>query len=76
MSFSAVLRAKFNDHRLCRKIALEGYRYTAKEALEDGILDYVVKGRTADILAKAEEIAGRVSSHARMGAWGLIKVSF
>jgi Delta3-Delta2-enoyl-CoA isomerase len=76
LSFTAILRAKFGDHRLYRKIALEGHRYTAEEALQDGILDYIVKGKTADILAKAEEVADRFSGNATMGAWGLIKVLY
>jgi len=75
LSFTAILRAKIGDHRLYRKVALEGHRYTAEEALQDGILDYVVKGKTADILAKAEEVADRFSGNASMAAWGLIKVS-
>ena len=74
LSFTAILRAKFGDHRLHRKIALEGHRYTAEEALQDGILDCIVKGKTVDILAKAEEVADRFSGNAKMGAWGLIKV--
>ena len=74
MSFTAILRAKFGDHRTYRKIVLEGHRYTAEEALQDGILDYIVKGKTVDILAKAEEVADRFSGNATMGAWGLIKV--
>lgn len=76
MSFTAILTAKIGDHRLHRKIALEGHRYTATEALQDGILDYVVKGQTADILAKAEEVADKVSGNAANGVWGLIKVCF
>lgn len=75
LSFTAILRAKFGDHRLYRKIALEGHRYTAQEALQDGILDHIVKGKTVDILAKAEEVADHFSGNATMGAWGLIKVS-
>jgi hypothetical protein len=43
--------------------------------LQDGILDYIVKGKTNDILAKAEEVADRFSGNATMGVWGLIKVS-
>lgn len=57
-----------------RKIALEGHRFSAAEALQDGILDYIVKGKTTDILAKAEEIADKFSGNATMGVWGLIKV--
>jgi enoyl-CoA hydratase/carnithine racemase len=68
------LKAKIGDHRLYRKIALEGHRYTPPEALQDGILDYIVKGKTADILAKAEEIADKFGGNAVTGVWGLIKV--
>ena len=68
------MKAKIGDHRLHRKIALEGHRYSAPEALQDGILDYVVKGKTVDILAKAEELADKFGVNAAMGVWGLIKV--
>jgi enoyl-CoA hydratase/carnithine racemase len=69
------LKAKIGDHRLHRKIALEGHRYSAPEALQDGILDHIVKGKTVDILAKAEEIADKFGVNAAMGVWGLIKVN-
>ncbi|PPQ63845.1 hypothetical protein CVT24_009058 [Panaeolus cyanescens] len=72
-SFTAILAGKFGDHRLHRKIALEGHRFTAPEALADGILDHIVNGKTADILAKAEEVADSVSGNAALGVWGLIK---
>ncbi|EAU85527.1 hypothetical protein CC1G_06428 [Coprinopsis cinerea okayama7 len=72
-SFASLLRAKFGDHRLVRKIALEGHRFTPPEALADGLLDHIVNGKTADVLAKAEEVAERVSMNASAGAWGLIK---
>jgi len=72
-SFIAILKAKLGDHRLHRKIALEGHRYTPPEALQDGILDYIVKGNTVDILAKAEEIADKFGGNAVTGVWGLIK---
>ena len=62
------------DHRLQRKIALEGHKFTPKEAHEEGLLDYLVPGNTADIMAKAEELADRVSGNAQEGVWGLIKV--
>ncbi|KAF8969252.1 ClpP/crotonase-like domain-containing protein [Flammula alnicola] len=74
-SFAALLSAKIGDHRLHRKIALEGHRFTPAEALQDGILDYIVKGKTADVLAKAEEIADKFSGNASMGVWGLIKAN-
>ena len=73
-SFVAIYRAKIGDLRLHRKILLEGHRFTPPEALQDGILDYVVKGKTAEVLAKAEEVADRVSVLAAAGVWGLIKV--
>ncbi|KAG5636065.1 putative secondary metabolism biosynthetic enzyme [Sphagnurus paluster] len=72
-SFAAIVRAKVGDHRLQRKIALEGHRFTAKEAYEDGLLDAIVQGQTAEILIKAEEIADKFSVNAQGGVWGLIK---
>lgn len=73
-SFAALLRGKFGDHRLQRKIALEGHRFTPQEALQDGILDAIVDGKTPEIIATAEKIADRVSVNAATGVWGLIKV--
>ncbi|TFK40257.1 ClpP/crotonase-like domain-containing protein [Crucibulum laeve] len=73
LSFAALLRAKFGDHRVQRRIALEGHRYTPAEALADGILDHLVTGTTADVLAKAEEVANSFCDNARAGVWGLIK---
>jgi enoyl-CoA hydratase/carnithine racemase len=40
-----------------RKIALEGHRFTPKEALDAGIVDLLAPGNTAAVLAKAEELA-------------------
>lgn len=74
LSFSAVFRAKFGDHTLLRKIALEGHRFTPPEALKAGIVDHIVTGDTDAVLAKAEEVAAKVGSNAKEGAWGLIKV--
>lgn len=73
-SFIAIYRAKIGDHKLHRKILLEGHRFTPAEALQDGILDYVVKGKTTEVLAKAEEVADQVSVLASQGVWGLLKV--
>ncbi|PPQ83447.1 hypothetical protein CVT25_007038 [Psilocybe cyanescens] len=75
LSFTAILTAKIGDHRLHRKIALEGHRFTATEALQEGILDYIVKGKTTDILAKAEDIADKISANAATGVWGLLKLN-
>jgi len=38
-------------------------------------LDYVVKGNTAEVFAKAEEVADRVGPLAAAGVWGLIKLN-
>jgi Delta3-Delta2-enoyl-CoA isomerase len=74
LSFAAVFRAKIGDGNLIRKIALEGYRFTPKEALEHGIVDHIVKGNTEAVLAKAEAVAGLASKSAKEGVWGIIKV--
>ncbi|RDB26425.1 Enoyl-CoA delta isomerase 3 [Hypsizygus marmoreus] len=73
LSFAAILRAKVGDQRLQRKIALEGHKFTAKEAYEDGLLDHLVAGKTVDVLAKAEEVAEKFGTNAQTGVWGLIK---
>jgi len=73
LSFAAILRAKVGDHRLQRKIALEGYRFTPPEALADGLLDWIVTGGTSAVLAKAEEVADSTCSNAQRGVWGIIK---
>jgi len=74
LSFAAILRAKVGDHRLQRKIALEGYKFTPQEAYKDGLLDHLVAGNTGDVLAKAGEVAEKVCSNAQAGVWGLIKM--
>lgn len=61
---------------MVRKIALEGHKFTPQEALQDGVLDHIVKGKTAEVLSKAEEVAARVSVNAALGVWGLIKVCY
>ncbi|KAF5327535.1 hypothetical protein D9619_004364 [Psilocybe cf. subviscida] len=72
-SFTAVLSNKISDHRICRQIALEGHRFAPKEALELGLVDYIVKGKTADILEKAGELAEKVAHNASFGVYGLIR---
>lgn len=72
-SFAAVLRAKFGDVRLQRKIALEGHRFTPQEARDAGLVDYLVSGNTADVLKAAQEVGERVGALAKGGVWGLIK---
>ena len=66
---------KVGDANLHRKIALEGYRFTPKEALAAGLVDHIVPGDSAEaVLRKARELAESVDSLAKGGAWGLIKV--
>jgi len=73
LSFAALFRAKLGEHRLLRKVALEGHRFTPSEALSDGILDGMVKGGTKEVLEKAIEIADAKGNLAKEGVWGLIK---
>jgi len=73
VSFASLLRAKVGDHRLQRKIAPEGHRFTPEEALAHGLVDHIVAGGTRAILAKAEEIAECISANAQPGAWGMVK---
>ena len=68
------MRAKFGDGRLHRKIALEGHRFTPKEALDAGLVDHIVDGSTETILANAVSLGERVGQIAKEGVWGLIKV--
>ncbi|KAJ7671635.1 ClpP/crotonase-like domain-containing protein [Mycena polygramma] len=72
-SFAGILNAKIGDAQVRRKIALEGHRFSPKEALDSGIVDHIVSGNTAAVLAKAEELASAVGVKAQAGVWGLIK---
>lgn len=74
VSFASLVRSKFGSDPLTRKIALEGHRFTPQEALEAGIVDYLVNGDTAAVLARAVELAHQWSVNAQAGAWGSIKV--
>ena len=75
VSFAATLRVKVGDANLHRKIALEGHRFTPKEALAAGLVDHIVPGDSAEaVLHKARELAESIDSLAKGGAWGLIKV--
>jgi Delta3-Delta2-enoyl-CoA isomerase len=53
---------------------LEGHRFSPSEALQAGFVDHLVNGDTNAIMAKAEEVAAQISSTAKEGVWGLIKV--
>ena len=58
-----------------RRIVLEGHRFTPADLLNAGIVDEIVDGGSEAVLARAIEIAEQWSGNARMGAWGLIRVS-
>ncbi|EMD34116.1 hypothetical protein CERSUDRAFT_56039 [Gelatoporia subvermispora B] len=73
LSFAAVLRAKVSDARTHRKVALEGYKFTPTEALQAGLVDYIVTGNSEAVVAKAQEVAESVSGLSRTGSFGLIK---
>ena len=71
----STLRVKITDANLLRKVALEGHRFTPKEALAAGLVDHIVPGDSADaIFQKARELAESVDHLAKGGVWGLIKV--
>lgn len=57
-------------------MALEGHRFTPKEALDAGIVDYLVKdGTTEAVMVKAQQIAETVKGLPKLGVYGLIRVS-
>ncbi|KIK62525.1 hypothetical protein GYMLUDRAFT_41986 [Collybiopsis luxurians FD-317 M1] len=76
ISFAALVRLKFGSAPLQRKMALEGHRFTPEEALQAGIVDAVVNGDTAAVLARAEELADQWAGNAQGGVWGSIKKEF
>jgi len=71
--FAYLLKDKVTDHITRRKVALEGARFTPPEALQAGLVDYIVNGKTDDILAKATQLGSTVGGLAQGGVWGLIK---
>jgi enoyl-CoA hydratase/carnithine racemase len=66
------LNAKIGDAQIRRKIALEGHRFSPQEALAAGIVDHIVSGDTAAVLAKAEELGLTVGVKAQ----GLYSIEF
>jgi len=74
VSFAAIVRAKLSRVSVVRKFALEGHRFTPREALEADLVDeVVVGGTTTGVLERAREIAREKAPKAREGVWGLIK---
>lgn len=74
LSFTVILNTKVSNNALQRKIALEGHRFVPSEAHSLGIIDHLVTGSTAAVLAKAQDVADQISISASTGVWGLIKV--
>ena len=74
-AFGLIVQAKVTDAQTARKIALEGHRFSPEEAYKGGVIDFLVQGDTAAVLAKAEEVGMTVGAQAQGGAWGLIRVS-
>ncbi|KAL5526411.1 hypothetical protein ACEPAF_8134 [Sanghuangporus sanghuang] len=74
LSLAAVARTKVSDARVLRKLALEGHRFTPKEALDSGIIDAIAEGSSTDaVLAVARIVARERADNAKTGVWGLIK---
>ena len=57
--------------KVARKILLEAHRFTGKEALEDGIVDFIAPPER--MLEKALEIANKWKGKAKMGVYGLLR---
>jgi len=73
LSFTAAISTKLVDARLQRKMLLEGHRFSPTEALESGIVDFLVKGGTDAVLGKAQQVAESVMELPKLGVYGLIK---
>ncbi|THG95234.1 hypothetical protein EW026_g6383 [Hermanssonia centrifuga] len=73
LPFGLIARAKVTDATILRKIALEGHRFTPKEAVQWGLIDHIASGDTEGVLSKAQEVAEAVGGQAKAGAYGLIR---
>ncbi len=58
------LASKIADQRTMRKIVLEGHRFSAKEAFDDGFVDALADS-PQETLDKALELAGKLKGKAR-----------
>ncbi|KIS68647.1 uncharacterized protein UMAG_03220 [Mycosarcoma maydis] len=63
------LGSKITDQRVMRKIVLEGHRFSAKEAFDEGFVD-ILSDSPQDTLDKALELANKLKGKAKMNAWG------
>jgi enoyl-CoA hydratase/carnithine racemase len=57
--------------QIARKMLLEAHRWTAEEALKDGIVDAVA--RPKDMLEKAFEIAEKWKGKGKAGVYGVLR---
>jgi enoyl-CoA hydratase/carnithine racemase len=57
--------------QIARKMLLEAHRWTAEEALRDGVVDAIAK--PADMLEKAMEIAEKWRGKGKMGVYGVLR---
>ncbi|KAI0050460.1 ClpP/crotonase [Auriscalpium vulgare] len=73
ISFGQLVLAKLTRSSVLRKLALEGHRFTPKEALDAEIVDEIVPGGTAGVVARAHELAESKAEKAQAGVWGAIK---
>lgn len=66
----ALPRLKFGG-RVARKMLLEAYKWTSKEALQDGIVDKIAK--PDNMLNVAIELAIEQAPRSKMGVYGLLR---
>ncbi|PWZ00173.1 ClpP/crotonase [Testicularia cyperi] len=66
------LASKISDIKTMRKVVLEGHRFSAKEALEAGIIDATAAGQQAT-LDKSKQLADAIKGKAKMNVWAANK---
>lgn len=66
----SLLRLKLAP-RVARRVLLEAHKYTGKEALADGIVDWA--GPHETLITKAIEVAEQWKGKAKMGVYGLLR---
>ncbi|KAE8382412.1 ClpP/crotonase [Aspergillus bertholletiae] len=58
--------------QIARKVLLEGHRFTGKEALRDGLVDFIAQ--PDDMLAVASELAAKWAPKAKAGVYALLRL--
>lgn len=66
----ALLQAKLSP-QVARKVLLQAHKYTAKEALADGIVDAIAA--PSEMLDAALNLANTWKSKAKMGVYGVLR---